>query len=127
MVVTRSQAKALENQMAVAAAEAAEVEAVEVEVEPGVGNLYCDESPISSPQHVYEPIELFPIASIEHGKEQISIIKQPFPVVIKEASKDADLILLGVCGAVGIGVVLKYSDQLFKSVKHLLKTWFEVG
>ena len=68
-----------------------------------------------------------PVSTVKHGKEQVSIIEQPFPVVIKEASKDAGLILLGVCGAVGIDVVWKYSDQLSKSVKHLLKTWFGVG
>ena len=65
-----------------------------------------------------------PVSTAEYGKEQISIVEQPVPVVIKEASKDAGLILVGVCGVVGIRVVWKYSDQLFKLVKHLLKTWF---
>ena len=66
-----------------------------------------------------------PVSTADHGKEQVCIIEQP--VVIKEASKDAGLVLLGVCGAVGIGVVLKYSDQLSKSVKHLLKKWLGIG
>ena len=118
MAVTRSQAKALENQKAVEAVEA-------VEVKPGTEDLYCDESPISSPVHVFEPVELFPIASIEYGKEQVSIIEQP--MVRKEASKDDGLILLGVCGAVGIGVVLKYSDRLSKSIQDLLKKWLGGG
>jgi hypothetical protein len=62
-----------------------------------------------------------PVSTAERGKEQVCIIEQP--VVNKEASKDG-LILLGVCGAVGIGVVLKYSEKLTKSVKNLLKKWF---
>lgn len=63
-----------------------------------------------------------PVSTAERGKEQVTIIEQA--VVIKEASNDAGLILLGVCGAVGIGVVLKYSEKLTKSVKNLLKRWF---
>ena len=66
-----------------------------------------------------------PVSTAEHGKEQVCIIEQP--LVIKEASKDASLILLGVCGVVGIRVIWKYSDQLTKSVKNLLKKWFGGG
>ena len=68
-----------------------------------------------------------PVSTVKHGKEQVSIIEQPFPVVIKEASKDAGLILLGVCGVVAIRVVWKYSDQLSKSISHLLKKWLGVS
>ena len=126
MAITRSQAKALENQMAVAEAEAeaVEVEAVEVEVKPGVEDLYCDESPISSPVHVYEPVELFPIASIEHGKQQVSIVEQPLPRVTNQNEKANGVVLVGVGTAVGISLVWRYSSQLSKSIKNLLKKWF---
>ena len=132
MAITRSQAKALEKQMAVAEAEAVEVEAVEVEtveveVKPGVEDYYCDESPISSPEHVYEPIELFPIASIEYGKQQVSIIEQPLPRPSNEGAKAGGLVLVGLFGAVGITVAWKYSSHLTKSVKNLLKKWFWGG
>ena len=66
-----------------------------------------------------------PVSTAERGKEQVSIIEQP--MVRKEASKDDGLILLGVCGAVGIGVVLKYSDKLSKSIQDLLKKWLGGG
>jgi len=65
-----------------------------------------------------------PVSTAEHGKEQVCIIEQPVPMIIKEGAKAGGLVLVGVCGAIGIRVAWKYSGQLFKSVKHLLKTWF---
>ena len=59
-------------------------------------------------------------------KQQVSIVEQPLLRVTKEGTKDG-LILVGVFGAVGIGVAWRYSGQLTKSVKHLLKTWFGCG
>jgi|TARA_B110000259_G_C13683218_1_gene269189 hypothetical protein len=121
VAVTRSQAKALEKQMAEAEAMAAAAAAAAAP-EARTEELFCDESPISSPGHVYEPIELFPIASIEHGKEQVCIIEQP--VVTNENAKSGGLVLVGVFGVVGIRVAWKYSDQLTKSIRSWLKKWF---
>ena len=65
-----------------------------------------------------------PVSTAERGKEQVSIIEQPVPMVIKEGAKPGGLVLVGVCGAIGIRVAWKYSGQLSKSIKHLLKKWF---
>ena len=65
-----------------------------------------------------------PVSTAEHGKEQVCIIEQPVPMVIKEGAKPGGLVLVGVCGAIGIRVAWKYSGQLSKSIKHLLKKWF---
>ena len=59
-------------------------------------------------------------------KDLVVSVEQPLPRPSNEGARDG-LVLVGVFGALGIGIALKYSSHLTKSVKNLLKKWFWGG
>ena len=91
-----------------------EVPNIDPQASPRFASLSC-----SAVNHVKQPV-----STAEQGKQQVSIVEQPLPRVTNQNEKANGVVLVGVGMAVGISLVWRYSSQLFKSIKNLLKKWF---